>query len=71
MIKYDFVFSLSVLRILNCLKIELTRKIFGAKREELIGKWRKLLKMELHGLLSSCSIVRLIILGTLRCSKHK
>jgi hypothetical protein len=36
------------------------RRIFGPKRDEVTGGWRKLLNEELHGLYSSPSIVRLI-----------
>ena len=34
------------------------RKIFGAKREKITGKWRKLLNAELHALYFSPNIVR-------------
>jgi hypothetical protein len=36
------------------------RRIFGPKRDELSGGWRKLHNEELHGLYSSPSIVRVI-----------
>jgi hypothetical protein len=36
------------------------RRIFGPKRDEVTGGWRKLLNEELHGLYSSPSIVRVI-----------
>jgi hypothetical protein len=36
------------------------RRIFGPKRDEVTGGWRKLHNEELHGLYSSPSIVRLI-----------
>jgi hypothetical protein len=36
------------------------RRIFGPKRDEVIGGWRKLYNEELHGLYSSPSIVRVI-----------
>jgi hypothetical protein len=36
------------------------RRIFGAKRDEVTGEWRKLLKEELHDLYSSPSIIRII-----------
>jgi hypothetical protein len=35
------------------------RKIFGPKRDEVIGGWGKLLHEELHNLYSSPSIIRL------------
>ena len=34
------------------------RKIFGAKRDEGTGEWRKLHKLELHALYSSPNIIR-------------
>ena len=34
------------------------RKIFGAKRDEIIGEWRKLHKAELYALHSSLNISR-------------
>jgi hypothetical protein len=36
------------------------RKIFGPKRNEVIGGWRKLQNEELHNLYSSPSIIRII-----------
>jgi hypothetical protein len=36
------------------------RRIFGPKRDEVTGGWRKLHNEELHGLYSSPSIVRVI-----------
>jgi hypothetical protein len=36
------------------------RRIFGPKRDEVTGGWRKLYNKELHGLYSSPSIVRVI-----------
>jgi hypothetical protein len=36
------------------------RKIFGPKRDEVIGGWRKLHNEELHDLYSSPSIIRII-----------
>jgi hypothetical protein len=36
------------------------RRIFGPKRAEVTGRWRKLHIEELHGLYSSSSIVRVI-----------
>jgi hypothetical protein len=36
------------------------RRIFGSKRDEATGGWRKLHNEELHGLYSSSSIVRVI-----------
>jgi hypothetical protein len=36
------------------------RRIFGPKRDEMMGEWRKLHNKELHDLYSSPSIVRII-----------
>jgi hypothetical protein len=46
-----------------CLDIfenKVLRRIFGPKRDEVTGRWRKLHNEELHGLYSSPSIVRVI-----------
>jgi hypothetical protein len=36
------------------------RRLFGLKRDEVTGGWRKLLNEELHNLYSSPSIIRMI-----------
>jgi hypothetical protein len=36
------------------------RRIFGPKRDEIVGGWRKLHNEELHNLYSSPSIIRMI-----------
>jgi hypothetical protein len=36
------------------------RRIFGPKRDEVTGEWRKLLNEELHDLYSSPSVIRVI-----------
>jgi hypothetical protein len=36
------------------------RRIFGLKRDEVTGEWRKLHNEELHDLYSSPSIIRII-----------
>jgi hypothetical protein len=36
------------------------RRIFGPKRDEVMGSWRKLYNEELHNLYSSPSIIRII-----------
>jgi hypothetical protein len=36
------------------------RRIFGPKRDEVTGDWRKLLNEELHDLCSSPSIIRIM-----------
>jgi hypothetical protein len=37
------------------------RRIFGQKRDEVTGEWRKLHNKELHDLYSSPSIIRIIL----------
>jgi hypothetical protein len=46
------------------------RRIFGPKRDEVIGGWRKLYNEELHGLYSSPSIVRVIKARRMRWAEH-
>jgi hypothetical protein len=42
------------------------RRIFGPKRDEVTGEWRKLYNQELHDLYSSSSIIRIIQLRRMR-----
>jgi hypothetical protein len=46
------------------------RRIFGPKRDEVTGEWRKLHNEELHGLYSSPSIIRIIKSRRMRWSGH-
>jgi hypothetical protein len=46
------------------------RRIFGPKRDEMTGGWRKLHNEELHGLYSSSSIVRVIKGRRMRWAGH-
>jgi hypothetical protein len=46
------------------------RGIFGSKREEVTGGWRKLHIEELHDLYSSKSIIRMIKLRRMPCARH-
>jgi hypothetical protein len=46
------------------------RRIFGPKRNEMTGGWRKLYNEELHGLYSSPSIVRVIKARRMRWAEH-
>jgi hypothetical protein len=46
------------------------RRIFGLKRDEVTGGWRKLHNEELHGFYSSPSIVRVIKAGRMRWAGH-
>jgi hypothetical protein len=45
-------------------------RIFGPKRDEVTGGWRKLHNEELHGLYSSPSIVRVINARKMRWARH-
>jgi hypothetical protein len=46
------------------------RRIFGPKRDEVTGKWRKLHNKELHDLYSSPSIIRIIKSRRMRGAGH-
>ena len=46
------------------------RKIFGAKRDEITGEWRKLHNAELHALYSSPNITRSLKSRRLRWAGH-
>jgi hypothetical protein len=46
------------------------RRIFGPKRDEVTGGWRKLHNEELHGFYSSSSIVRVIQARRMRWAVH-
>jgi hypothetical protein len=46
------------------------RRIFGPKRDELTGGWRKLHNEELHNLYSSPSTVRIIKSRSMRWAGH-
>jgi hypothetical protein len=46
------------------------RRIFGPKRDEVTGGWRKLHNEELHGLYSLPSIVRMIKARRMRWAGH-
>jgi hypothetical protein len=46
------------------------RRIFGPKRDEVTGGWRKLHNEELHGLYSSPSIVKVIKARRMRWAWH-
>jgi hypothetical protein len=48
----------------------LPRGIFGSKRHEVIGGWRKLNNEELHNVYSSPSIIRMIKSRRMRWAGH-
>jgi hypothetical protein len=49
---------------------KLLRRIFGPKRDEVTGEWRKLHNGELRDLYSSQSIIRIIKSGRMRWADH-
>ena len=46
------------------------RKIFGAKKDEITGEWRKLHNVELHALYSSPNIIRCLKSKRLKWAGH-
>jgi hypothetical protein len=46
------------------------RRIFGPKRDEVTGSWRKLRNEELHNLYSSPSIIKIIKSRRMRWAGH-
>jgi hypothetical protein len=46
------------------------RRIFGPRRDEVTGGWRKLHNVELHDLCSSSSVIRMIESRRLRWARH-
>jgi hypothetical protein len=51
-------------------KNRVLRRIFGPKRDEVTGDWRKLYNEELHKLYSSPSIIRMIKSRRMRWAEH-
>jgi hypothetical protein len=45
-------------------------KIFGSKRDDVTGDWRKLQNEELHNLYSSSNIIRMIKSRRMRWAEH-
>jgi hypothetical protein len=52
------------------LKMRVLKRIFGSKRDEVTGEWRKLYNEALNGLYSSPNIFRLIKWIRIRWSGH-
>jgi hypothetical protein len=55
---------------LRVIESRVLRRIFGPKRDEVTGGWRKLHNEELHNLYSSSSIIRMIKSRRMRWSGH-
>jgi hypothetical protein len=51
-------------------RLRILRRIFGPKRDEVTGGWRKLHNQELHNLYSSPNITRMIKLRRMRWTGH-
>jgi hypothetical protein len=70
---FSFFHSVSPLREENRLRVfenrEL-RRIFGPKRDEVTGEWRKLYNGKFHNLYSSPDIIRQIKLRRMRWTRH-
>jgi hypothetical protein len=45
-------------------------RIFGPKRDEVVGEWKELHTEELHNLYSSQSTIRMIKSRRMRCAGH-
>ena len=55
---------------LSVFENKVLRKIFGAKKDEITGEWRKLHDAELHALYSSANIIRSLKSRRLRLAGH-
>jgi hypothetical protein len=51
-------------------KNSVLRRIFGCKRDDITGEWRRLHNVELYDMFSSPNIIRVIRLGSLRGAGH-
>jgi hypothetical protein len=58
------------MQFIAALESRVLRRIFGPKRDEVTGGWRKLHIEELHGSYSSTSIVRVIKARRMRWAGH-
>jgi hypothetical protein len=55
---------------LRVFEIRVLRRVFGPKRDEVTGEWRKLYNEELPDLYSSPSIIRIIMSRRMRWAGH-
>ena len=62
--------TLREVRRLKMFEIRVLKRIFGPKRDEVSGEWRKLHNEELNELRSSFIIVRMIKLRRMRWAGH-
>jgi hypothetical protein len=51
-------------------RLRVLRRIFGPKRDEVTGDWRKLHNEELHNLYSSPNMIRMIKSRRMRCTRY-
>jgi hypothetical protein len=54
----------------KCVLYEEVPRIFGLKRDEVTGGWRKLHNEELHNLYSSLNMIRMIKSRRMRRAEH-
>jgi hypothetical protein len=55
---------------IRVLENNMLKRIFGPKRDEVTGEWRKLHNDQLYDLYSSLNIVRVIIPKRMRWARH-
>jgi hypothetical protein len=65
--QYQFINDITILRVFEN---RVLRRIFGLKRDEVMGDWRKLHNEELHNLYSSPNIIRMIKSRRMRWAWH-
>jgi hypothetical protein len=66
----SLILNVNDLLILRVFENRVLRRIFGPKRDEATGGWRKLHNEELHNLYSSPSIIRMIKSRSMRWAGH-
>jgi hypothetical protein len=66
----NFAFTFFLLNKLPEIRNRVLRGIFGPKRDEVMGEWRKSHNKELHDLYSSPSIIRIIKSRMMRWAGH-